>query len=207
GTGELCVHLARQGASVVGFDVRHDALRRARAAAAEGGVSDRCTFLRARGEEMPVASAAADVVVSRSTLQYMDIERAVDEALRVLRPRGRLVLLENLPSHPVIAIVRWRRAHLPRTPKEIAYVGTLRRHFALEDVDRLGDRLEGVEHREDRLLGAVTANLVARAAPRRARWLRAIDAVCARADRWLLDRVPPLRRYAWLTLVLARKPV
>ncbi len=51
-------------------------------------------------EEIPLADASVDAVFVAEAFHKFDAERAVAEIVRVLRPRGVLVLLWNLPAGP-----------------------------------------------------------------------------------------------------------
>lgn len=99
--------LARRARAVVALDVAPTALLRARARHADLKVA--CADVR----RPPFADGSFDAVVSLSTLDHFDshaeIEIALGECARVLRPSGVLVLtLDNL-ANPIIAL----RAALP----------------------------------------------------------------------------------------------
>lgn len=53
-------------------------------------------FLRAAAEELPVASATADLVLGSTFLHFTDPPRALREMARVIRPGGRLALQQPL---------------------------------------------------------------------------------------------------------------
>ena len=99
GEGLLAFGALDRGAGRVVFsDISEDVLDVCREAAADIGLSDRCSFVRAGAEELAgIADATADVVVTRSVLIYVkDKRRAFDEFLRVLKPGGRAVLWEPI---------------------------------------------------------------------------------------------------------------
>ncbi len=52
------------------------------------------------GQEIPLADASVDAVFAAQAFHWFDDERAVAEIARVLRPRGALVLMWNLPAGP-----------------------------------------------------------------------------------------------------------
>jgi SAM-dependent methyltransferase len=52
------------------------------------------------GQEIPLAKASVDAVFAAQAFHWFDDERAVAEIARVLRPRGALVLMWNLPGGP-----------------------------------------------------------------------------------------------------------
>jgi len=105
GTGDLTRLLARAGAGrVVGADFCDEMLARARAKPpiAESAPIE---YVRADAMDLPFEDAAFDVVTIAFGLRNVaDPARAVNEFHRVLRPGGRLVILEfDRPASPVLA--------------------------------------------------------------------------------------------------------
>jgi SAM-dependent methyltransferase len=56
--------------------------------------------LSGTGHEIPLAEASVDAVFAAQAYHWFDDERAIAEIARVLRPRGALVLMWNLPAGP-----------------------------------------------------------------------------------------------------------
>ena len=52
------------------------------------------------GQEIPLPDASVDAVFAAQAFHWFDDERALAEIVRVLRPRGALVLMWNLPAGP-----------------------------------------------------------------------------------------------------------
>src|SRR5215210_5220029 len=95
GEGLIGFGALERGASRAVFsDVSEDLLEVCREAAAELGVSDRCSFVRAGAEELAgIADSSVDAVTTRSVLIYVKEKRAAfAEFFRVLRSGGRAVI-------------------------------------------------------------------------------------------------------------------
>jgi ubiquinone/menaquinone biosynthesis C-methylase UbiE len=94
GTGFLTFELAARGHRVTGVDFAPAMIAEARRKAAEGGVSVRLE--QADAEQLPYSAGSFDLVISRHLLWTLPHpEAAVDEWIRVLRPAGRLVVVDG----------------------------------------------------------------------------------------------------------------
>jgi ubiquinone/menaquinone biosynthesis C-methylase UbiE len=94
GTGFLCLELCARGHRVTGVDFAPAMLTIARAKAGERGASVR--FEEADAEALPFTAASFDLVVSRHLLWTLPHpEAAIDEWVRVLRPGGRLAVVDS----------------------------------------------------------------------------------------------------------------
>ena len=76
------------------------------------------------GQEIPLADASVDAVFAAQAFHWFDDERAVAEISRVLRPRGVVVLMWNLPAGPwepsTAAVEELLTARGPK-PSEVSY--------------------------------------------------------------------------------------
>jgi SAM-dependent methyltransferase len=97
GDGTVTRLLATRFSPVTGIDVKAKKIDEAKAAAAEAGV--KVDFLVASGDAIPFADRHFDVVAFSNSLHHMpDAAAALREATRVLRPGGRLYIMEPVPS-------------------------------------------------------------------------------------------------------------
>ena len=127
GTGFLAFELTARGHRVTGVDFAPAMIAQARRKAAELGVTVR--FEEADVEQLPFAPGTFDLVISRHVLWTLPHpEAAIDEWIRVLRPAGRLVVVDShfgrarrapgvgeCPHEPGIRGDR-RSAAIPRRP-------------------------------------------------------------------------------------------
>ncbi|NUC71427.1 class I SAM-dependent methyltransferase [Haloterrigena sp. SYSU A558-1] len=94
GTGTISLLLAELGHDVSGVDLTPEMLERARAKAREAGLS--IDFGLGDAEALPVPDDAYDVVTARHLIWTLpNPSKAIREWRRVVRPGGRIVLLEG----------------------------------------------------------------------------------------------------------------
>lgn len=114
GTGYCTRALARRyaGAEVVGIDIAHAMLRRARRAESwwQRLRGTRTRYAGGDAESLPVADAAADMVISNLMLQWCDLARVFAEIRRVLRPGGVLMFTSFGPDTLSELRAAWRAA-------------------------------------------------------------------------------------------------
>lgn len=113
GTGDLTIGLLRASdasSAVVALDLAPRMLALAQRRLAALGLAARAVTVVGNGESIPLPDASVDRVVSGFTIRNIgDLPRALREMRRVLRPGGRIVLLElsHPPSRPFAALYRW----------------------------------------------------------------------------------------------------
>lgn len=106
GTGDLTLALsmAASDARVTGADLSEGMLQIARGKMERNGVASKVTMCRADILDLPFASKSFDAVtIAFGVRNLQDIEKGFREMLRVLRPGGRLVVLELAePESPML---------------------------------------------------------------------------------------------------------
>src|SRR5918994_503579 len=97
----------------VGLDMLPEMCDRARAAAREAGVAERCQFERGEMEDIPLPDASINVVISNGVINLSPRKtRALAEIARVLRPGGRLCVSDltvddELPAEVLASDAAW----------------------------------------------------------------------------------------------------
>lgn len=195
GEGQSSVLLARAGAQVTGIDISSEALARATELAKRCGVKPE--FMQMAGEELRFPDASFDAILCISAYHHMDLERATAEFVRVLRPGGRVVMIEPLATNPPAWLYRRvgrlfaREATSEESPLRVADLRTLRQHFRRvewQGMFLLSVCLFGL----DRIFGNEKVGFLAESA---FAWVGPLDSI--------LLKIPGLQRIAWKIGVVA----
>jgi arsenite methyltransferase len=149
GGGIDCLLAARavgpQG-SVVGVDFLTEMVRRATRAASDAGL-DNVRFVVGEIEALPLADASADVVISNGVVNLSPRKvRVLAEAFRVLRPGGRLAIIDLILEHDLPPEIQTHPAAwagcLSGALSEMALYKGLRRagfrQVAIQPIDKFG---------------------------------------------------------------------
>lgn len=127
GTGDVAIAAARAGRGarrVLGIDFAGAMLSRAAGKTGARGLSQRVRLVRGDAMNLPVPSAAVDgVTIAFGIRNVSDTSAACAELMRVLRPGGRLAILEfGLPVIPAVRpLYLWYFRHvLPRIGRAVS---------------------------------------------------------------------------------------
>lgn len=127
GTGDLSIEVQRTAAPelVLCCDFSHGMLQRAAEKFSGRGLGDDCLIVEADGLRLPLPDASFDAVtIAFGVRNFTDLDAGLTEIHRVLRPGGRLVVLEF--SHPTVPLMSgFYRIYLSRV------------------LPRLGDKVSG----------------------------------------------------------------
>jgi len=185
GTGIFLEKVAPAGARIVGLDLSADLLARARARLV---AAPNVVLHRGDAERMPYATSSFDTVYGSSVLHHLDLDRALGEVFRVLRPGGRCVFAEPNILNPQVAIM--------------FHLGLTKRYFGVSPDERAFSRF--------RALRALKAAGFAAAGVEPFDFLHPAtpQALCDVVDRVgrAIERVPLLREIAGSFVVRARRP-
>ncbi len=120
GTGVFLERVARCGATIHAVDLSADLLAKARLRLA--GVAGVQLF-RGNAEAMPFQGTTFDAIYGSSILHHLNLEAALREVLRVLRPGGRIVFTEPNIWNPQIAytFLIGPRERFGLSPDEMAF--------------------------------------------------------------------------------------
>jgi SAM-dependent methyltransferase len=143
GMGTFAIECARRGAVALGVDPAPAALPVARRVAEVEGVRS-ARFVRADGVRLPLADGSMDLALAADVTEHLDdatLASLLSEAVRVLRPGGRLVLYTPSPTH---VFERLRGCGLMRP--DPSHIGLRRAEELVAAVRRAGLRVERVAY-------------------------------------------------------------
>ena len=120
GTGLFTRSFDKSGAEIIAIDVSPALLDRAR----KKNVSDRVSFHVEDAEALSFEDETFDAVIGSSVLHHLNMDQALREIYRVLKPGGRFAFAEPNMMNPQIAI-QGKIPHLRRmlgiSPEETAF--------------------------------------------------------------------------------------
>jgi len=120
GTGYFTREIVKTGAKITAIDISPELLELAKADVD----SDHVHFLIANAYELDMESNSFDSVIGSSVLHHLDIEKAVKEFFRVLKPGGILSFTEPNMMNPQIALqknIPYIKRKLGDSPDETAF--------------------------------------------------------------------------------------
>ena len=120
GTGSFTGELARSGADIIAIDVSPELLEIARANWSAPNVR----YEIQNAYALTYSDATFDSIVGSSILHHLEIEEALREIYRVLKPGGTIYFTEPNMLNPQIAIqknVPWIKRRLGDSPDETAF--------------------------------------------------------------------------------------
>jgi len=145
GSGENGIYAATCGAEVVGIDISPEGVENATNNAEKFNMSESCKFIEMDGEEMSFEDNSFDVGVEYGALHHVDLDKALSELSRVIKPKGKMMCLEAMRHNPLIHNYRKRTPHL-RTEWEVEHI------LGVESFDVMKKYFEKVEARYFHLL-------------------------------------------------------
>lgn len=193
GRGYGALRAAENGAThAYGFDISDAEIEEAKRLADDSGLAARCTFLVADAHHTPFQDHQFDLVIGDGILHHLDIESALLEIKRILKPGHAAYFVEPMAHNPFL---RLGRALTPsaRTDDE--------HPFTEADWATCARVFPNFEHFERELMTVPLMPLNLLLPPRQqSRLATRVHAMDSR----VMERRPNLRKYARLTFLTLR---
>ena len=192
GNGENGIHAAKCGATVRGIDISPEGVANANVNARQANVHQHCFFEAMDGENMTFEDNAFDLGVEYGVLHHVDLDRAMCELSRVLKPGAEMICIEALKHNPFIHYYRKRTPHL-RTEWEFEHI------LGVEDLAVGQKYFEEVDVKFFHLAALASVPL------RKTALFKPVRNFLDRIDEKLL-RNPIIGKYAWIMIFILRNP-
>ena len=193
GNGENGIFAAQSGADVMGMDISPEGIDNANANAREMGVDTHCKFEVMDGENMTFSDNTFDVGVEYGALHHVDLDKAMSELARVLKPGAKMICVEALRHNPLIHWYRKRTPHL-RTEWEVDHI------LRVQDLATVEKHFRKVEVKFFHL--AVLASVPFRKTP----FFKLLRGFLDKIDNILLKK-RSVGKYAWIMVFIASDPI
>lgn len=190
GLGSYTFYLAKHGAIVTGIDISNVSIEQAKKTALREKVSENVSFLIMNAEELKFDDEYFDMVCGGAILHHLNLNKALNEITRVLKPNGKAVFVEPLGHNPFINLYRRLTPNLRSTdehPLLMRDFKLMRNYFCKVDINYF--------HLASLLV------ISFRKLPIFEHLLRAAETV----DKMLL-KLPFLKKQAWQVVIILSQP-
>lgn len=120
GTGYFTKELGKTGGLITAIDISSDLLDIAQ----RSTPADNIKFILANAYAMDFPNFSFDLIIGSSVLHHLEIDKALDECYRVLKPGGTMYFTEPNMLNPQIALqknIPWLKKKLGDSPDETAF--------------------------------------------------------------------------------------
>ena len=181
GEGKYAIASAQAGAELaIGIDISPVAVSISKSQAAKAGVSANTMFFQTDAEGTKLPDNCIDLAICSGVLHHMDLSYAIPELRRIMRPGGRVLVVEALSVNPLFTLYR-KRTPAMRTKWESEHI------LGPKDVQFMS-RFFSVDQLRYWHLAVLAAPLFG--VRKRFGWLEGLDNV--------LLKVPGLQLMAWM---------
>lgn len=188
GSGMQALYFAENGADVTVIDLSPESVRAVEKLAAKHGTSQKLA-LRARlmnAESLEFPPATFDAVYINSVMMHVDQQKVLRECARVLKPSGKLAIVEPLQYALFVQLYRLFSSYKKMSP-----------HYATLRMFKEGrTHFSGFTHKEFYLFSSALLPLWYF----RKNFLSSLYRSAARLDSFILRALPPLRRLCWVSV-------
>jgi ubiquinone/menaquinone biosynthesis C-methylase UbiE len=144
GNGELSIWLSKNGADAYGLDISDESIAIAEQRIAANGLISNIHFIACPAEHVPYENDFFDIVFINVSLHHLDIDVALKELRRVLKPKGKLVAIEPLAFSKTIQNIRASKLFTKLYP--IRQETVTERILLMDDLKHIGTLYENTTY-------------------------------------------------------------
>jgi ubiquinone/menaquinone biosynthesis C-methylase UbiE len=195
GTGIHSLTPLRIGAKeVVGIDLSEESLKIARERAKKEKLADQTRFIKMDCEKLEFDDNSFDIILDGGTFSSLDLDKALPELARVLKPFGKLIGIETLGHNPIFNLKRkWNVARGTRTKWAADHI------FKVDDFTRVKKYFNQIQVKYFHL--TVLFALPLRKIPGTPFIIKLLDKIDS-----ILLKIPLLQKYAFKVVFVFSEP-
>ncbi len=194
GTGWITAEFLSKGAHVDAFDISPEAIEQTKALLESNDLYRNCNLDVMNAEELGYDDDRFDVVFGFAILHHLELDKALCELQRVMKPGGKGFFAEPLGHNPALNLYRLLTPNY-RTEDE--------RPLDMQDIENCKKYFKKVSHEEYFLtaLGAFVLIYI----PFLRKLFNPTLKFFMKVDRLILKLVPWLGRFAWYSIIEVEK--
>ncbi|MBU4480622.1 class I SAM-dependent methyltransferase [Patescibacteria group bacterium] len=106
GTGSYAFNLAKHGATVLGIDISEIGIKMAKVKSKKTNLKN-VSFLVMDAESLQIEDNFFDIICGSGILHHLNLNKSLNEIVRVLKPNGKAIFIEPLGLNPFINFYRY----------------------------------------------------------------------------------------------------
>ena len=183
GSGRQMVYFAQQGAKLVTIDISTASLRAIRDLTLQHQFKNVQAY-EMNAEKLDFPDNTFDFIYINSTMMHVDHQKVMKECRRVLKPQGKLVMVEPLLSNPLMVVYRLFSAYRKTKPK----------YMSVSEFNHWGKEFSSFSHREFYFWSLASLPLYKKNQERAMRISKRLEKI----DTIILKVFPWLGRFCWV---------
>lgn len=194
GSGWNSFRLAKQGANVFAFDISEEMIKALNQKVKQKKLKGTVVAKKMAAESLEYLDESIDGILGFGILHHVNLDLAIPEIYRVLKPGGKIVFREPLGKNPLINLFRFL------TPKRRTSTERPLNFSGIKKFEKCNFR--EVKHTEFFLFGLFAFAVIG--FKNRKLYSLVFDAL-NKVDKLILKIFPWLKEYCWITIIEAKK--
>lgn len=194
GDGWITIDLASKTETLDTFDISLTAIEITQRKLQKRGLEGHCCVRKMSAEELEYPDSAFDIVFGFAILHHLDLEKAMTEIFRVMKPSGMAIFAEPLGTNPLLNLYRIM------TPQ---YRTIDERPLNMTAFKKLVNYFRSISHTEYYFLSLFPlyiSNIKGMSGI-----AKVVFRLFSKVDRRLFKILPWVRRYAWYSIIVLKK--